>query len=107
MKKKPNKVRRFLRTDFFHSLLSLGIASCYIPIVCSNDIQIVKGLYIIILSLFSLYICIPISRYQIMWEELKDFAFEMKKDDKAAGNETSEDLQYIIKAINILEESTK
>ena len=42
-----------------------------------------------------------------MWEELKDFAFEMKKDDKAAGNETSEDLQYIIKAINILEESTK
>lgn len=107
MKKKPNNISRFLKTDFFHSLLTLGIALCYIPIVCSDDIQIVKCLYIIILTLFSLYICIPVNRYQVMWEELKGFAFEMTKDDKAVGEESSEDLQYIIKAIKILEESIK
>lgn len=94
MKNKIRKVVTFVRTYFGHTILTLGIILCYLPIIYSNDIDLVKGFSGIALLLFLIYTLLPINTYQIVLIKFRDF---IKKEVK-----NNDSIKYIEDKLNVI-----
>ena len=95
MKNKFKKIIRFIRTSFGHTILEIGIILAYLPILHSNDVDLVKGFSGIALLFFLLYTLLPINTYEIAWNKYKKFI-----KDEVRKNET---LKYLELEINKFE----
>ena len=89
LKIKIKKIYNFVRTSFGHTILEIGIILSYLPILHSNDIDLVKGFAGIALLFFLIYTLLPINTHEIAWNKYKKYIKnEVKKDDSLKHFET-------------------
>jgi len=73
------RLKRIKRTftrlllKYGHFVISIGIVLSYLPIIYSEDINMIRLCSAIVLFLFLLYMNIPVSKYQLKWEKYKTF----------------------------------
>ena len=89
MKDRLKKIYNFIRTSFGHTVLEIGIILAYLPILHSEDIDLVKGFAGIALLFFLIYTLLPINTYEIIWNKYKKFIKnEAKNNDSLKHLET-------------------
>ena len=72
-----------MRTSFGHTILEIGIILAYLPILHSNDIDLVKGFSGIALLFFLIYTLLPINTHEIVWNKYKKFIKEEVKKNES------------------------
>ena len=62
--------------------MEIGIILSYLPILHSNDIDLVKGFAGIALLFFLIYTLLPVNTHEIIWNKYKKFIKEEVKNNE-------------------------
>lgn len=80
----------WFRTEVAHYLFSLCIVGSYIPIVYSNNIDIVRIFSALALFFYMLYTTIPIDRYKLITQTFDKYLEENKSSEHDISKITEE-----------------
>ena len=78
---KFRKIKMFFRTEVAHYLFSLCIVCSYIPIVYSNNLDVVRIFSALALFFYMLYTTIPIDKYKLIVQSLDKYLEENKSNE--------------------------